>query len=112
MLLANLASRRQGCVQGPIDMVTQPLDNACTDSWNKAIARTFGGWSWFRTVNTQLLNGTGTVTFAAYCATAGSVIHMGDVNYCCSRSARAVLAADVSLLGARAGLRSTARICN
>ena len=93
-------------------MATQPLDNSCTDSWNKAIARTFGGWSWFRTVDTPTRNTTGTVAFGAYCATAGSIVHMGDVNYCCSRSARAVLAAEVSLLGARAALRSIARICN
>ena len=102
----------KGCVQGPVDMVTQPPGNACSAEWDRAISRTFGGWSWYRTVNTQEINATGQVRFAEYCALAGSVVHRDDVQFCCSRSARGVLDADLSLLGNRVALRSTARICN
>jgi hypothetical protein len=105
-------SAAKGCVYGPIDNVTQLPGNACSASWDKAATRTFGGWSWFRTVDTQIRNATGQVRFGEYCALAGSVVHMGDVQYCCSRSARGVLDADLDLLGSRIALRSTARICN
>jgi hypothetical protein len=102
----------KGCVAGPIDNVTQLPGNACSAEWDLAISRTFGGWSWLRTVNTQELNTTGVVRFAAYCARAGSVVHRDDVQFCCSRTARGVLDADLALLGSRIALRSTARICN
>jgi hypothetical protein len=102
----------KGCVAGPIDNVTQPPGNACSAEWDLAASRTFGGWSWFRTVNTQELNTTGVVRFAAYCARPGSVVHRNDVQFCCSRTARGVLDADLALLGTRIAMRSTARICN
>jgi hypothetical protein len=103
---------RPRAVAGPVDSVTQPPGNACSAEWDRAIARTFGGWSWFRTVNTAEINATGQVRFNEYCALAGSVVHRDDAQFCCSGSARGVLDADLSLLGSRVALRSTARICN
>lgn len=74
----------------------------CSAEWSKTLQRTGEGWNWWRTVDTSLVNSTGKVVFKDYCAEAGSRVHVGDVKYCCSRSAHQPDSADAAV----------ARICN
>lgn len=60
----------------------------CNASWQKALSRLSGGWSWTRQVDFSRYNATGKVERSLYCAVKGSLIHKDDVKYCCSRSAR------------------------
>lgn len=59
----------------------------CNKEWVKSLQRTAGGWNWWRTVDTSLLNVNGKVVFKDYCAQRGSRVHADDVKYCCSQSA-------------------------
>lgn len=74
----------------------------CNKEWIKALQRTAGGWNWWRTLDTSIVNTTGKVSFQNYCAERGSRVHADDVKYCCSKSARAPDRPDVA----------AARICN
>jgi hypothetical protein len=68
----------------------------CNTEWVKALQRTAGGWNWWRTVDTSLLNSTGKVVFNQYCAETGSRVHEKDVKYCCSKRAYAPSSPDVA----------------
>lgn len=68
----------------------------CNAEWVKALQRTSGGWNWWRSVDTSLLNNTGKVVFNSYCAETGSRVHVKDVKYCCSKRAVLPTSSDVS----------------
>lgn len=74
----------------------------CNKEWVKSLQRTAGGWNWWRTVDTSILNADGKVVFKDYCAERGSRVHEDDVKYCCSKSAHRPDKPDVA----------EARICN
>lgn len=67
----------------------------CNAEWVKTLQRTAGGWNWWRTVDTSLLNNTGKVVFNNYCAETGSRVHVKDVKYCCSKRADLPTSSDV-----------------
>lgn len=71
----------------------------CNAEWVKALQRTAGGWNWWRTLDTSLLNGSGKVVFNQYCAETGSRVHEKDVKYCCSK--RAVMPSSPDVAEAR-----------
>ncbi len=68
----------------------------CNSEWVKTLQRTAGGWNWWRTLDTSLLNASGKVVFNNYCAETGSRVHAKDVKYCCSKSAHLPEKADVA----------------
>ena len=78
----------KSCVSaGPNQPPSAGEAQVCNSSWQKALSRTGGGWSWYRQVDMNKKNASGKVVFNSYCASKGARVHQGDVEYCCSKKA-------------------------
>lgn len=64
-------------------------ESHCKGEWDLAQGRVIDGLNWKRDVNFQKPNCSGIVLFKDYCATAGSIVHRNDTQYCCNKDTTA-----------------------
>lgn len=95
------------CDNNPTEYVTQVLPGGaqvCQAEFNLAVARLGTPFTWVRRIDNTVVNSTGVVDHAAYCAPEGTPVDigLGESRFCCSRLTRAPRPADLLSFNARA----------
>lgn len=95
------------CDNNPAEFVTQVLpggSQVCQSEFNLAVVRLGTPFTWIRRVDSTVVNSTGIVDHAAYCAPAGTAVDigLGESRFCCSRLARAPRSVELLRFNAQA----------